>query len=272
MNLSLYGRALWNSKWIVACGLVLAVVLTFLSFAKLSWKHGTWSSPTVSYRKSEVWQNGATLLITQQGFPEGRTIFPSSAKVPFVDPGRLSYLAYLYAQLATSDPVKRLIANGHKLPGSITATPYTDATGATQPLIELSATGSSAVAATRLTDQATNAFLRYLQSQQSEAAIPDSDRAIVSVIRHPEAPFLVTPRKKTLPITVFLAVLAVTFVLALTRENRSRSRAAANEPSPLADGAVDPVVAERGSTTRPHVAVEEREARAERSPTVWRQL
>jgi hypothetical protein len=233
MNLSLYSRALWNSKWIVLVGILAAIVLSLLSVAKVSWK-GASSLPKVTYRKAEVWQNGATLLITQKGFPEGRTVYPTSGPIPFVDPGRLSYLAFLYAQLATSDPVISLINHGRKLPGTIQAVPYQDATGATEPLIQLTATGTSPQAASLLTARLTNAFLTYLQSQQSKAAIPANDRTNLTVIRKPSAPVLVTPRKETLPITVLLAVLAATFVLALVRENRRRSSALVHQlPAPI---------------------------------------
>ena len=251
MNLSLYGRALANSKLIVLIGIVLAVVLALLSVAKVSWKSG----PTVSYRKPEVWQNGVTLLVTQRGFPEGRVVFPAGGSIPFSDPNRLSYLADLYAQMATSDPVTKLLKKQGPVTGKVqAAVPFQNAiTGASEPLIQLTATGSTPEAATRLTQRAMNAFLSFLDGQQRAAHIPIDQRSTVTMIRGVDTPVLIGPRKMTLPIIVFIAVLAATFVLALMRENRRRARAEEEEAQGAAQDALDTL---ENTLVKPAVASE----------------
>ena len=62
----------------------------------------------------------AMLLITEPKFPEGRSVFeqsvppassdtPQDYAPPFASPDRFIALANLYGQLATSDPVRRIM-------------------------------------------------------------------------------------------------------------------------------------------------------------------
>ncbi len=74
MDLALYGRVLWRFKWLVLLGLLLALALTVFSVAKVDGKGH------LQYRKQEVWQGEADVLLTQGGFPEGRALFPGSTR------------------------------------------------------------------------------------------------------------------------------------------------------------------------------------------------
>ena len=114
MDLALYGRVLWRFRAIFMFGLLLAVTLFILSMVRVS-PNG------LEYRDEELWQNASTLFITQQGFPEGRALFPPAEEpttgkkaniYPYADIGRFTSLVDLYSQLANSDPVKQDHAEG----------------------------------------------------------------------------------------------------------------------------------------------------------------
>src|SRR3954453_15978062 len=105
-------RVIWRFKFLVACGFLLAILLAVLSTAKISLDHGR---PALTYRQPVGWGANETLLITQHGFPEGRTIFPQAVTqtggtVPeYADPTRLAQLAESYAHIANSDVVRNRI-------------------------------------------------------------------------------------------------------------------------------------------------------------------
>ena len=116
MDLAQHAAVLWRFRAVVAGGIALGIVLAILAAYQL---------PSLSPRGSETWSSESSLLVTQQGFPEGRvhaahradrgTIrTPRSAaartaegRLEFADPDRLSALASLYAQLAFSDRVRQ---------------------------------------------------------------------------------------------------------------------------------------------------------------------
>ena len=67
--------------------------------------------PQLSYRQAEIYGAQETLLITQHGFTEGRTIFPAvvtkeGSQPKYADPGRLASLGDFYARIANSDVVE----------------------------------------------------------------------------------------------------------------------------------------------------------------------
>src|SRR5689334_21399518 len=137
----MYGRVLWRFRLIVAAGFVLALMLAFLSVVRVG-PHG------VRYRHSELWSTTMRMLVTQRGAPEVRLYAqepvtpssptPSSADrgIPVADPARFNSLALLYAQLASSDPVRRLAHHGTRIRGQILATALRDSeSGVMLPLI-----------------------------------------------------------------------------------------------------------------------------------------
>ena len=114
MDVELYSRILWRFRLLVAIGVALAIVLSVLAFAKVSFAGG---SPTLKYRQAQTWQSEAVLFVTQRGFPWGSTTpqyQPANATqglpaVPTADANRLSGQAVLYSQLATTHQVQRLM-------------------------------------------------------------------------------------------------------------------------------------------------------------------
>src|SRR5207247_6479648 len=89
--------------------------------------------PKLSYRQGQQWVSYTTLFVTQQGFPWGRSIISqgqggsaaasagAASTGQFADPARLASLAVLYAQLASSDPVRNIMLREGPLTGTIEA-------------------------------------------------------------------------------------------------------------------------------------------------------
>jgi hypothetical protein len=254
VDLSLHGRILRRYWQLVFGGIVLAVGLSVLSVARPALDG---PKPTLTYRTSEVWQSRATLLLTQPGFPEGRLV--TSA-----DPGRFFLLVDLYAQLAKSDNVRRILANQGPVKGNIDAIPLRPVVNAPSSVIQMIATGPSPESAQNLTKRATDAFITYVGQRQRAAKIPTDNRVTLSVVRRAEPAALIEPRKRTLPVMIFLAVVSATVGLIYVLERlRLRRRpairsvpAAAEEPllvEPPDRERDENLVASRSGDDKPHV-------------------
>jgi hypothetical protein len=222
MDFRLYAGVLWRFRIIVAAGFAVAIILAILSIVRVS-PHG------VSYRQSQLWSTTMRLLVTQRGFPEGRLYAqdPSGApatssadQAPVADPGRFNTLAILYAELATSDPVRRLMLRNGPIAGKTAAAALRDeASGVLLPLIDLTAISTSPGAAVRLAARNAAALDRYVSGQQQANHVPTSDRVVVRTIVKPKQPDVFQPRSKTMAIVVLLAVMLATTGLAFVLEN-----------------------------------------------------
>jgi hypothetical protein len=224
MDLALYWRVARRFWIVLAVGTLLAIVLAVLSTARIGLNG-------ISYRKPEVWQSQSTLLLTQQGFPWGRAVTPSNGNI-----SQLGGLNGLYAQFANSDAVQlAMLRAGAPKSWKLTAAP--DATNANLPIVDLFGSGDSAVDSLKALALGRQAFLEYVSSQQRAAAIPSNQRVQIQVLEKATPPVVIVPRKKTLPIVVFVAVMTLTVGLVFVLENaRPRSRAVA-----LAIGGDSPV-------------------------------
>jgi hypothetical protein len=231
VDVRLYARVLWRFKFVVALGFLAAVALTFLSIASVSLKGG---SPQVRYRQSETWLAQTTLLITQSGFPDGRSVTPvfippasTSGKaqsiVPtFADPSRFSSLALLYSRYANSDAVRNIMLRRGPILGTFSAQPvYTsDASNAgTLPLMTMSGYATSPTTAQAISARGSSAFITFLHRQQAAAGIPDDQRVIVREVNQPLQPVLLAGRKKTVPILIFVTMMTLAIGLAFILEN-----------------------------------------------------
>lgn len=229
MDLNLYLRVIWRFRYLVVVGVVFAAVLAGLAMYKVSFHGG---SPKLSYRDQQTYSSNAVLLVTQQGFPEGRTVLPYSVAnvggqqtaVPsFADPGRFTDLALFYSTLAQSDAVFELAhARNPRLSGSWTASPVTLGGGSrvtALPLFQITGSAHSPRGAVQMARAGTTAFITYLAKQQAAARVPVKDRILVNVVNEPQGAVLTVARKKTIPIVVFLTVLVAALGLAFILEN-----------------------------------------------------
>lgn len=253
MDFGLYARVLWRFKPIVVLGLVLAVALAGLSVVRVS-------GEGIAYRDAVLWSSSTRIGVTQQGFPWGRLLAqeqtPGEAAqnlgIPQADPNRLNTLAVLYAELATSDPVRDLLeVEGaiplcDQVPGGATGSGSTDRCGkivanpvvvgdnrVALPLVDLMAIAPSPAAALDLAQKSADAFRTFIREQQKANDVPSSDRVVVQQLVRPNPPKVFQPRSKTLPIVVFLAVMFATVGIAFLLENvRPRGRQSAEPADP----------------------------------------
>ena len=232
MDIGLYAAVLWRFRWIVLLGMLLALLLTVLSVARFT-------SEGLQYRKAETWQAQTTLLLTQPGFPEGRALFPNRetepgteqerSKYSYTDPSRFASLTALYSQFAQSDEVRALVRREGAPVGSLVSAAPVIPPGSNAytllPVIALFGTGQSRSDALETTRLGSKAFMAFLDRKAREAEIPESQRVQVDVLAQPREAAVIEPRKKTLPIVVFLTVLTGTVGLVFVLENlRSRVR------------------------------------------------
>ena len=126
MDFQLYARVLWRFKLLV------------VARAPARDRAGDAVVVRVSADGAHVPPDGAVVEhdrvgVTQKGFPWGRLLAPGPSLdaaqaqdlgIPLADPNRLNKLAVLYAELATSDPVRRADAPATgPIRGKIIATP-----------------------------------------------------------------------------------------------------------------------------------------------------
>jgi hypothetical protein len=230
MDISLYGRVLWRFRWLVAFGLLLATVLAVLSVAKVS-------QTGLTYRKPELWQSSSTVLLTQKGFPWGYSSLPPSQQgsSQFGGPSWLAGLTELYAQFANSDQVRaQMLRDGASPTWKLTAAPVIPSgSSSALPVVQLVGLAFSPKDAVRATLVGRSAFMQYVKGQQGLAAIPNSDRVDLQVLQNTTPPIVIQPRKKTLPIVIFVAVMTATIGLAFILENaRPRVTPVTTLPAP----------------------------------------
>jgi hypothetical protein len=242
VDLNLYARVLRRFRLLVAFGFLLASMLAFLSIAKVT-------SEGLEYREQQLWSAELRLLVTQQGFPEGRlyaqrpaqpgevTADPGDdARVPVADPARFNTLAILYAELATSDPVRRLMTVDRGPRGLVVATPLRDElSGVLLPLIDIRAIADSPRGAARLARDNAKALNTFISERQRVNDVPTADRVVLQTIVEPRRVVLFQPRSKTMAMVVFLAVMFATIGLAFVLENTRPRRASIAGPAELRD-------------------------------------
>lgn len=237
MDLALYLRVVWRFRLLVALGLVVALSLTFLSYARVSFDGAT---PTITYRDQEVWQTETSILVTQPGFPEGRSLGTAEPEAgsQFADPRRFLELAVLYAALANSDAVQELMRRDGPLPGAVSARPYVDSQDRALPLVILSAVGRTPADAKLTARRGATALVSFLQQRQDRAAVPARDRVSFEIVEQPNTAVLASGRSLKGPLLVFFAVMIAVLGLAFLLENlrpRVRPVPSVGDLSPLAE-------------------------------------
>jgi hypothetical protein len=230
MDLALFFRVLWRFKAIVLLGLSLAFALAFLSYVKVDFSNGK-----MTYREHEQWESLSTLFVTDPDFTlssvggSGTTDAEAAAAAA----QRMLSLTALYMQLATADPVLRIMAKEKPINGVVQTFPITstgDGRGDPLPMMTFSAISSTPAASHELAQRHIKSFLQYLKLDQDRRQVSEAERVKVEIVRQPQAPVLLVPRKKTRPIFVFLTVAIATFGLAFILENmRPRVRALPGE-------------------------------------------
>ena len=187
---------------IVLVGVALTLGLVVLSVARIS-------SSGISYRSPQIWSNEATLVLTQKGAPELRSVLPiTRGGFSLADTSRFAGLIDVYTTLATSDSVIRALERRGLIDpkdmedgaSPIAATAVVSTVGgAPTPMMTISATSVSGPVATKLAKAATDAFLGVVAARQRAAKIPLKDRIQLRVVKSADEPKLVKPRSKAIP-------------------------------------------------------------------------
>jgi hypothetical protein len=220
VDLALFFRVLWRFKAIVLLGLSLAFALAFLSYVKVDFGNGF----KLTYRENAQWESLSTLFVTDPNFTLGSTSDGGAgdAEAAAAAAERMLSLTALYMQLATSDPVLVMMAREAPIDGIVQTYPITstgDSRGDPLPMMTFSAISATPERAHRLARRHIKAFQTYIRNDQNRVGVAPGKRVRVEVVRQPQVPTLLVPRKKTRPIIVFLTVAIATFGLAFILEN-----------------------------------------------------
>jgi len=247
-----YLQTLWSYKWLLAFGLIVAVVAAF--FAGFTITNGE-----VQSRAVKSFTASTTVLVTSpndtlfQAQVPGQTI---EEGVTAPEPLDLAAATQIYAYLVSSEEVVSEVeattgtldedtesitairrttqpAGDERFPGSLKL-----------PVLQIVGTAATPERAEELSATATDVFVGYVGDQQAAKQIAPEDRVELEVLAsgaavagetsNPAIPIVVTG------FAVFLGFVALAFVLAGIRSNRSgrskRSRSRRRSSSPVPTG------------------------------------
>lgn len=242
MDLVLYARVIWRFRLIVVAGIVLALMLAFLSVARLRADGGL----HVAYR-GEQWEATSTIFVTQPGYPLGRAVFDEFVEIPgqstvipkLSDPSRFGTTALIYARIAQSDDVRLLMRRMGAPDGRVSAQTQTAEVSSAilLPTVNISAFAESAEEATAVAQVAVRALIEYNRTEQARNDISAENRVQLKVLNLARDATLVKGRPVTRAAAVFLAVMLLVVALIFILENaRPRMRAVQSTPlRPAAD-------------------------------------
>jgi hypothetical protein len=222
MELSQLVRAVSAHKRIAIAGLIAALGLALLAQVRVS----PFGDPMFTYRKHTVWSSKITLQLTQNGFPEGRVQEAGTARDTLIG------LAPLYARLANTDQVRNRMHRLGPVRGGIKIVPLVDENQSSLPLLEMRSFAFEPSSAQQRVSRQATAFIGYISQQQAANDVGEKNRVLLKVIKGPTEPRVVVPRKITLSVVVFLAMLVATGGLILALENISKRGAGSGARRP----------------------------------------
>jgi capsular polysaccharide biosynthesis protein len=226
MDLGLYLRVLWRFRVVVAAGIAVSAGLALLTHARVDLDGGV---PNLSHRTPLVWASTSTVLITENRFPWGASSLQDEEALEqgekpkgpqYTDPNRFYSLAVLYARLAKSDDVLKIVASRGGSGGSYAVAPLVqEGLGLALPMLEITARGSSPQDARRNAQLATEAFRFYIANKQETGGIPPERRVRLEVVRSARSAHITSGRTPVKPVLALLVGLFATFGLAFLLEN-----------------------------------------------------
>jgi hypothetical protein len=216
MDLRLFWAVAKRYKRISIGGTVLAAVLAIFAY-------GTPGPGGIKPRGSVTWESQAQLLITQASGPYGRA---DPKTIAAGSPGYMGYLSPIYAGLANGTAVQSQVRK-LRMPGRVAATEGIDPqTGAYLPFVNLTAEAPTLAGAATLITHATTIFQNYVTQMEEATGAPAAARVSVEVLNNGLPPQIASKPKPTVPVLVFIAVLAGTIMLMFSLENRDPQSAA----------------------------------------------
>ncbi len=240
MDLSLFFDVLWRARGLLVGTVILAAALAALTYGL----------------PGQVWQSESRLLISQSDFPYRQSSEASNLAQP------LGNLSPIYASLANGSVVQGEIKQKLGPGGTVKATEDIDAAASSfLPFVNLTATGPTEKSATARAEGAGKIFIAYVARQQAAAGIPASKRIDLTALGSGTTPTLIEGKKLSVPILVFLAVIAAVIAMLLIRENLRQSADRREEAELAREVTIDPRLQPVGpnggdeSGHRPHAAL-----------------
>ncbi len=242
-----YLQTLWSYKWLLAFGLIVAIVAAF--FAGFTITNGQ-----VESRAVKSYTAGTTVLVTSQTDTLYQAQIPAqpieqgvSAPEPLDLSASTQIYAYIVAGARVKDAVEAEIGRLDDDTESITAIRRTTQPagderfpgGLKLPVLEIVGTAPSEDRAEEISQSATEVFLGFVAAEQETQQIAPENRVELEVLTegaavegetsNPAIPIIITG------FAVFLAFVALAFVLAGFRSSRSKKarsgrRAGSAEP------------------------------------------
>jgi hypothetical protein len=220
MNLARHAGVLWRFRVITATGILLGTFFAIAASYKLT-------TDGLVARGSSTFSSRSQILVTQDGFPEGRVVLPTGPvtgstsdtpkadpeRLEFADPARFMALADLYTKLLLSDDVRRRIPERPN-EKQIVASPLPAVSGAPiLPIIQLDVTAGTAAGATQLNKHVVSALRGLLVEQQNRNDISPGQSVKISTLNAPSTGALTTGPSHTASILVFLLFMIGTVAL-----------------------------------------------------------
>jgi hypothetical protein len=231
MDLARHAGVLWRYRWVTAGGILLGIVLAVLASYKVT-------TSGLEPRGSSTYTSESQLLVTQAGFPEGRSVLPTPPPVDgltpqptendkelqFADPSRFMTLADLYSTLIVSDEARSLIPEKPSA-SQIIASPLPAVSGVpVLPIIELTTTADTAAGAQALNTHTADALRELLKGRQAKADISPAQSVQIQTVNAP-SPGTLTGRPSHAGSIIALLLcligtVAVTHLLEMLRTRR----------------------------------------------------
>jgi hypothetical protein len=258
-----YLQTLWSYKWLLVFGLVVAMVAAF--FAGFTITNGQ-----VESRAVKTYTSGTTVLVTSPSDTLYQAEIPSQPieqGVSAPEPLDLSATAQIYAYIVTGqaiqDEVESKVGPLDEDTESVTAIRRTTQPAGDErfpgslklPVLEIVGTASTADRAEELSEAATDVFLSYVTSEQDKKEIAPENRVALDVLAqraavegetsNPAIPIVITG------FAVFLAFIALAFMLAGARSGRAKKKQRARDATApgVAAGEDEPVRDEPTATS-----------------------
>ncbi|SRR5579884_261565 len=246
MDLRLFWAVVKRFKRVAIGGFLLAAILAVFAY-------GTPGPGGITPRGSVTYESQAELLITQANGAYGRA---DSKTLSVGAPGYMASLSPIYAGLANGTAVQDAIRSA-RIPGKVSASEGVDPqTGAYTPFVTLTAVAPTATDAVKLSQKAIASFRNYVSQMESNSGVPSSSGVALEVVSNGVPPVIASKPKPTIPVLVFIAVLAGTIMLLFSLENKDpRSAAALGRITPSAEreaGAKVVAMAESNGTSGVH--------------------
>jgi capsular polysaccharide biosynthesis protein len=254
MDIGLYWTVVRRHRRVAVVGVALSVLAAIGLLVRIG-------PDGIQRRGAPIWQAESTVLLTQTGFPWGRTaldeVVPVKGADPvsrFSDPERFQYLAKLYARLAASDEVHTRVRRAFGLPAVVPENEpvgkdptYTVVSGhapdsTALPTVTIAGEGETPERAIAVAKVAMESLRTVIRQQQNRADIGADTRVELQVVSTPKEAVVVKPNRPTKAIMGFLVGIMLTVVAAFVAEARVKGERADSTaegtipaPEPLSD-------------------------------------